>query len=295
MQIERKDNKMNKLSYIPSVLLALLFLGYNVFFTVNQTEQVIILQFGDPKRVIKEAGLNLKLPFVQNIIRYDNRTLDLDPPEFEVLLKDKKRINIDAFARYQIVDPLKFYQRVKREQNLRDVFGKSLNAGVRRVIANVSLAELLSDKRSDSMAKIANEIKVQAISLGIKVIDVRIGRTNLPSTTAQSVYDRMRTEREREAREARAEGSEMAQKIRAKADFDTTVILADAERRAEILRGEGDAEKNGVLARAYGKDVKFFEFYKSMQNLRKGLIGRGETTIVISPDNEFFKYLKRSK
>lgn len=295
MQIERKDNKMNKLSYIPSVLLALLFLGYNVFFTVNQTEQVIILQFGDPKRVIKEAGLNLKLPFVQNIISYDNRTLDLDPPEFEVLLKDKKRINIDAFARYQIVDPLKFYQRVKREQNLRDVFGKSLNAGVRRVIANVSLAELLSDKRSDSMAKIANEIKVQAISLGIKVIDVRIGRTNLPSTTAQSVYDRMRTEREREAREARAEGSEMAQKIRAKADFDTTVILADAERRAEILRGEGDAEKNEVLAKAYGKDVRFFEFYKSMQNLRKGLIGKGETTIVISPDNEFFKYLKRSK
>ena len=145
------------------------------------------------------------------------------------------------------------------------------------------------------MAKIANEIKVQAISLGIKVIDVRIGRTNLPSTTAQSVYDRMRTEREREAREARAEGSEMAQKIRAKADFDTTVILADAERRAEILRGEGDAEKNGVLAKAYGKDFRFFEFYKSMQNLRKGLIGKGETTIVISPDNEFFKYLKRSK
>lgn len=295
MQIERKGNKMNKLSYIPGVLLALLFLGYNVFFTVNQTEQAIILQFGDPKRVIKEAGLNLKLPFIQNVVRYDNRTLDLDPPEFEVLLKDKKRINIDAFARYQIVDPLKFYQRVKREQNLRDVFGKSLNAGVRRVIANVSLAELLSDKRSDSMAKIANEIKVQAISLGIKVIDVRIGRTNLPSTTAQSVYDRMRTEREREAREARAEGSEMAQKIRAKADFDTTVILADAERRAEILRGEGDAEKNGVLAKAYGKDVRFFEFYKSMQNLRKGLIGKGETTIVISPDNEFFKYLKRSK
>ena len=286
---------MNKLSYIPGVLLALLFLGYNVFFTVNQTEQAIILQFGDPKRVIKEAGLNLKLPFIQNVVRYDNRTLDLDPPEFEVLLKDKKRINIDAFARYQIVDPLKFYQRVKREQNLRDVFGKSLNAGVRRVIANVSLAELLSDKRSDSMAKIANEIKVQAISLGIKVIDVRIGRTNLPSTTAQSVYDRMRTEREREAREARAEGSEMAQKIRAKADFDTTVILADAERRAEILRGEGDAEKNGVLAKAYGKDVRFFEFYKSMQNLRKGLIGKGETTIVISPDNEFLKYLKRSK
>lgn len=286
---------MNKLSYIPGVLLALLFFGYNILFTVNQTEQAIILQFGDPKRVIKEAGLNLKLPFIQNVIRYDNRTLDLDPPEFEVLLKDKKRINIDAFARYQIVDPLKFYQRVKREQNLRDVFGKSLNAGVRRVIANVSLAELLSDKRSDSMAKIANEIKVQAISLGIKVIDVRIGRTNLPSTTAQSVYDRMRTEREREAREARAEGSEMAQKIRAKADFDTTVILADAERRAEILRGEGDAEKNGVLAKAYGKDFRFFEFYKSMQNLRKGLIGKGETTIVISPDNEFFKYLKRSK
>ncbi|MGB1361160.1 MAG: protease modulator HflC [Alphaproteobacteria bacterium] len=286
---------MKNIKYLPAVILALLFLGYNSLFTVNQTEQVIVLQFGDPKRVVKQPGLNIKVPFIQNVVRYDNRVLDLDPPEFEVLLTDKKRINIDAFARYQIVDPLKFYQRVKREQNLRDVFGKSLNAGVRRVIATVSLSELLSEKRIDSMNKIAEEIRLQAESLGVKVIDVRIGRTNLPSTTAQAVYNRMRTEREREAREARAEGNEIAQKIRAKADFDRTVILADAERKAEILRGEGEAEKNKVLAKAYGKDPKFFEFYKSMQNYKQGLLGDGDTTIVISPDSEFFKYLKRSK
>ena len=283
----------NKLSFIPVVLLGILFLGYNTLFTVKQTEQVIILQFGDPKKVIKKPGLSWKIPFIQNVVSYDNRVLDLDPPEFEVLLTDKKRINIDAFARYQIVDPLKFYQRVKREANLRDVFGKSLNAGVRRVIATVSLSELLSDKRVDSMNKIAEEISFQAESLGIKVIDVRIGRTNLPSTTAQAVYNRMRTEREREAREARAEGNEIAQKIRAKADYDTTVILAKAEYKAEVLRGEGEALKNSILADAYGKDPKFFEFYKSMQNYSKALMGEGETTIVISPDSEFFKYLKK--
>ena len=169
------------------------------------------------------------------------------------------------------------------QTSIRDEFGK------------LPLTDLVAGQRVNVMEKIQQIASEKAKSLGIKVIDVRIGRTNLPSTTAQSVYDRMRTEREREAREARAEGSEMAQKIRAKADFDTTVILADAERRAEILRGEGDAEKNGVLAKAYGKDFRFFEFYKSMQNLRKGLIGKGETTIVISPDNEFFKYLKRRK
>lgn len=284
-----------KSTVLPVAILGIVFLAWNSLFVVNQTEQAIVLQFGNPKRVIQKPGLNVKMPFIQNLVRYDNRILDLDPPEFEVLLTDKKRINVDAYARYKIVDPLKFYQRVRREQNLRDVFGKSLNAGVRRVIATVSLAELLSDKREDAMVKIAEEVNAQAISLGIEVVDVRIGRTNLPSTTAQAVYSRMRTEREREAREARAEGAEMAQKIRAKADLDRTVILAEAERTAEILRGEGEAEKNRVLAQAYGKDVNFFEFYKAMQNYRKALLGKANSTIVISPDSAFFKYLKDIK
>ena len=174
---------MQKLKFIPVVVLGVVFLAFNSLFTVKQTQQAIVLQFGDPKRVIKESGLNIKLPFIQNVVLYDNRTLDLDPPEFEVLLTDKKRINVDAYARYKIVDPLRFYQRVKKEQNLRDVFGKSLNAALRRVIATVSLSELLSEKRTESMVKIASEISKQAKGLGIEVVDVRIGRTNLPSTT----------------------------------------------------------------------------------------------------------------
>ena len=286
---------MSKLKFIPIVILGFVFLGYNMLFTVHQTQQAIVLQFGDPQRVIKEAGLNWKLPFVQNVVFYDNRTLDLDPPEFEVLLTDKKRINVDAYARYKITDPLRFYERVRREQNLRDVFGKSLNAALRRVIATVSLSELLSDKRTESMTKIASEIASQAKGLGIEVVDVRIGRTNLPSTTAQAVYSRMRTEREREAREARAEGAEVAQKIRAKANRDKIVILAEAERTAEILRGEGEALKNSVLAKAYGKDVKFFEFYKTMQNYEEAFLGEGQSTLVLSPKSTFFKYLNKEK
>ena len=281
-----------KLTIIPFVVLGILFLVTQSLFVVNQTDQAIVLQFGNPKRVVQQPGLNMKLPFIQNIVRYDNRILDLDPPEFEVLLTDKKRINVDAYARYKIVNPLLFYQRVKREQNLRDVFGKSLNAGVRRVIATVSLAELLSERRDDAMVKISQEVNAQAESLGIKVVDVRIGRTNLPSTTAQAVYNRMRTEREREAREARAEGAEIAQKIRAKADLDRTVILAEAERSAEILRGEGEAEKNRVLADAYGRDISFFEFYKAMQNYKVALQGPASSTIIINPESAFFKYLK---
>ena len=286
---------MKKLKFIIAAVLGLAFLSFNMLFTVHQTQQAIVLQFGDPQRVIKEPGLNVKLPFVQDVQYFDNRTLALDPPEFEVLLTDKKRINVDAYARYKIVDPLRFYQRVRKEQNFREVFGKSLNAALRRVIATVSLSELLSDKRTQSMKKIVSEISSQAKGLGVEVVDVRIGRTNLPSTTAQAVYSRMRTEREREAREARAEGAEVAQKIRAKANLDKIVILAESERQAEILRGEGEAKKNNILARAYGVDISFFAFYKSMQNYEKAFLGNGQTTLILSPDSPFFKYLNQEE
>ncbi len=268
--------------------------AYNTLFIISQTEQALVLQFGDIKKVIKDPGLNWKVPFVQNVKRFDNRILDLDPPEFEVLLTDKKRINVDAYARYKISDPLKFYERVKEESNLRFVFGKSMNAALRRVIATVSLVELLSSARTDSMEKISAELAVQAKSLGVEIIDVRIGRTNLPQTTAQAVYKRMRTEREREANEARAEGAENAQKIRSKADRDAVIILATAEKKSKILRGEGEARRNAILAKAYGRDISFFKFYKAMQNYSRTFDGSGATTFVITPNSEFFKYLKKT-
>ena len=259
------------------------------FFIVHQTQQAIVLQFGEPKRVIREPGLAWKIPFIQNVQTYDRRTLDLDPPQFEVLLTDKKRINVDAFARYQIIDPLLYFQRVTTEATARDRLGKLINPALRAVIAKVSLKEVLSAKRSGLMELIQKQVEGDAARLGMKVVDIRIGRTDLPDDTSKSVYDRMRTERERQAREARAEGKEVAQKIRAQADKERTVLLANAERDAQIFRGEGEAERNNILGKAYGRDPEFFGFYKSLEQYRKALIGN-DTTMVLSPDSEFFRY-----
>ncbi len=264
------------------------------FFTVHQTQQAIVLQFGEPKRVIREPGLAWKIPFIQNVQTYDRRTLDLDPPQFEVLLTDKKRINVDAFARYQIIDPLLYFQRVTTESTARDRLGKLINPSLRAVIAKVSLQEVLSAKRSGLMELIQKQVEGDAARLGMKVVDIRIGRTDLPEDTSKSVYGRMRTERERQAREARAEGKEIAQKIRAQADKERTVLLANAERDAQIFRGQGEAERNNILGRAYGKDPEFFAFYKSLEQYQKALIGN-DTTMVLSPDSEFFRYFGNLK
>ena len=279
----------NKLLVLGIVVVVLGIVAVNSLFTVQQTKQAIVLQFGEAKRVIKQAGLAFKIPLVQNVIFYDNRILDLDPPSFEVLLTDKKRIIVDAYARYRIVEPLDFYQRVGTEEVLRDRFGKIINSSLRRVIATVSLPDLLSDKRNDIMSTIQAVVSASAESYGIQIVDIRIGRTELPTQTRQSVFDRMRTEREREARELRAEGGEEARKIRAKADLQKTVLLAEAERQAQIMRGEGEGTRNKVLGEAYGKDPAFFDFYKSLSEYRKHLVDTG-TTMVLSPDSEFFRF-----
>ena len=259
------------------------------FFTVHETQQAIVLQFGDPRAVKDKPGLHWKVPFVQNVTYYEKRTLDLDPPPFEVLLTDKKRINVDAFARYRIVNALEFFKTVQNELGARDRLAALVNPALRAVIARVSLKEVLSAKRTDLMEQIQKDIEADALRFGIKIVDIRIGRTDLPEQTSQAVFNRMRTERERQAREARAGGKEIAQKIRAQADKERTVILANAERDAQIQRGQGEAGRNNILGRAYGRDPKFFAFYKSLEQYQKALIGN-DTTMVLSPDSEFFRF-----
>jgi len=258
-------------------------------FTVHETQQAIVLQFGDPRAVKDKPGLHWKVPFVQNVTFYEKRTLDLDPPPFEVLLTDKKRINVDAFARYRIVNALEFFKTVQNEIGARDRLAALVNPALRAVIARVSLKEVLSAKRTDLMEQIQKDIEADALRFGIKIVDIRIGRTDLPEQTSQAVFNRMRTERERQAREARAEGKEIAQKIRAQADKERTVILANAERDAQIQRGQGEAGRNNILGQAYGRDPQFFAFYKSLEQYQKALIGN-DTTMVLSPDSEFFRF-----
>ena len=278
----------SKTGIVVILLVALGFVGYNSLFAVSETKQVIVLQFGKVKRVVTDPGLSFKLPFVEQLVEYDNRVLDLDPPNFEVLLTDKKRIIVDGFARFRISRPVVFFERVRTEERLRDLFGKNMNSAMRRVIATISLPQLLGPERSAIMASIIAEVAPQAETLGIEVLDVRVGRTDLPDQTSEAVFNRMRTEREREAREARAEGREQAQKIRAAADKQKVLIQADADRQADILRGEGEAGRTRILAEAYNRDPEFFFFYKSMQEYERSL--NDKTTMVLSPNSEFFRF-----
>jgi len=257
-------------------------------FTVHQRQQALVVRFGEIVDVIKEPGLRLKYPW-DEVKYFDARILDLDPPEVQVPLVDKKRINVDAYMRYRIVDPILFFQAVTTEANFQDRFGRLVNSSLQQTIARSSLSELLSDKRDDIMAQIRAEIDTSAPGFGVEIIDIRIGRTDLPVEISQNVYGRMRAEREREARELRAEGNEEAQKITARADREKVVLVADAKRKSEILRGEGEAERVTTLADAYGKDPEFFDFYKSMQEYRNGL-GGDSTTMVLTPDSDFFRF-----
>lgn len=258
-------------------------------YTVRETEQAIVLQFGKPISVVSEPGIAYKLPFIQNVQVYDKRTLDLDPAEVQILLTDKKRINVDAYARYRIVDPLKFFQAARTEAVLRDRFGKIINSAIRQEIAKNSLGDLLSGKRFSIMQDIQSKVDEATPTFGINIVDIRIGRTDLPPDTSQAVYNRMRTEREREARELRAEGAEEAQKIRARADREQIVILAEAKRTSEILRGEGEGQRNLILGRSFSRDPEFFDFYKSLSEYEKNLVDTN-TTMVLSPDSDFFRF-----
>ena len=281
---------MNKvvLAIIGFVVIVGGIVGSASIFTVHQTQQALILQFGNPVRVEAEPGLKFKLPFVQNVTFYDRRILDLDPPAQEIILNDQKRINVDSFVRYKIINPLEFLKTAQTDANFRQIFGGRLNAAVRSEVGKVLLGDMLSNKRDDVMGLITDQLKKQAPQFGIEVIDVRIGRTDLPETTSQSVYNRMRSQRIAEAAKLRAQGAELKAKIQANADRKRTVILAEAEKDSQIQRGIGEGAQTSILNSAYGQDTDFFEFYRSMEAYSKAF-GEG-TTMVLSPDSDFFKF-----
>ena len=266
---------------------------YASIFTVHQTQQAQILQFGNPIRMVPEAGLHFKMPFIQDVEYYDRRILDLDPPVQEVILADQKRINVDAFARYKIVDPLEFRKRAVTDANFLQVFGNRLNAKIRAEIGKILLGDMLTERRAQVMETITQQMKAQAAEFGTEVVDVRIGRTDLPDETAQAVYNRMRSDRVAHAAKLRAEGEEQKLKIQALADRTRTVILAEAQRQSEILYGQGEGERNRILGEAFGRDTEFFDFYRSMEAYGESL-GEG-TTMVLSPDSDFFRFFGSEK
>ena len=258
-------------------------------FTVQQAEQALVLQLGKPKRVVTDPGLKFKLPFIQNVTYFDRRVLEYDVPVEEVIASDQKRLLVDSFARYRIVDPLRFFQSVGNENVLRARLGSIINASVRRALGGVTLNQIVSGERAALMTRIRDIVNSETKSFGIDVVDVRIMRTDLPQENSQAIFRRMQTEREREAKELRAEGDEEAQKVRATADRDKVVIIADARKKAQIIRGEGDGEAIRIFADAFGKDIEFFSFYRSMEAYREAL-GNEDTTMVLSPDSEFFRF-----
>jgi len=282
-----------KLKIIVPILAVLGFIGYMTLFTVNEIQQAIILQFGDPKRVIQKAGLNFKLPFIQNVVLLDKRILNLDAPSEEIIASDQKRLIVDAFARFKIKDPLKFYISVGNERVARSRLSTIINSRIRGVLGKEELATLVSKERARLMDKITEDVNTEAAKLGIEIIDVRIKRADLPQANSEAIYRRMQTERLREAKEFRAQGAEIAQTIKSTADKEVTIILAEAQKKSEILKGEGDGTRNKIFANAFGKDAEFFSFYRAMQSYEKSLIG-GETSLILSPDSEFFRFFGKS-
>ena len=263
-------------------------------FIVKEVNQAIVLQFGDPKRILLKPGLNFKLPFIQNVVFLDKRILNLDAPPEEVIASDQKRLIVDAFARFQIVDPLKFYISVGNERVARSRLSTIINSRIRSVLGTQRLQTLLSEDRNKQMALIQEGVNNEAKNFGIKIVDVRIKRADLPQANSDAIYRRMQTEREREAKEFRAKGAEMAVTITSTADKEVTVILAEAQKKSEIMKGEGDGQRNKIFADAFGKDAEFFAFYRAMQAYERALIG-GETSLIMSPDSEFFKFFGNVK
>jgi len=262
---------------------------YSSAYIVHQNEQALVLRFGEPKRVVKEPGLNWKYPIIDNVEIYDKRILDLDSQPQEVTAADQKRLVVDSFARYKIVDPLKFYQTLRYPDNTRSRMGPILDSSLRRVLGASTFQDVVRDKRDDLMKRILSQVNAEGEDFGLEVVDVRIKRADLPEQNSKSVFERMRAERQREAAEFRAQGNAEANRIRATADREATVILAEATRKGEELRGTGDGERNKIYADAYTRDPEFFEFYRSMQAYEHGLKS-SDTRLLISPDSEFFKY-----
>jgi membrane protease subunit HflC len=271
------------------VLVILAILIDSTFFVVNQAEQVLVLRFQGVRQTITTPGLHIKAPFIDALVRYDARLLAVDPPPEEVILGDQKRIVVDTYTRYRITDPLLFYQAARDENGAASRLREIVNNAVRKVLGNVMLPSVLSPERETIMQNIEQQVAEASKPFGIQVVDVRIRRADLPPETSQAIFKRMQSERQREAAEARAEGQEKAQEIRARAEREKTVILAEAQRQSEILRGEGDALSTKAFADAFGQDPQFFAFYRSMQAYKQSLSG-GDTTYLLSPDSDFFKY-----
>ena len=271
------------------LIIVLAVTAFFSIFIVKEINQAIVLQFGDPKRIILKPGLNFKIPFIQNVVFLDKRILNLDAPPEEVIASDQKRLIVDAFARFQIVDPLKFYISVGNERVARSRLSTIINSRIRSVLGTQRLQTLLSADRTNQMALIQDGVNNEAGKFGIKIVDVRIKRADLPPANSEAIYRRMQTEREREAKEFRAKGAEMAITITSTADKEVTVILANAQKQSEIMKGEGDGQRNKIFAEAFGKDPEFFAFYRNMQAYENALIG-GETSLILSPDSEFFKF-----
>lgn len=277
-----------------AILVFVIVLGFLLAqsaFIVPETEQVLVLQFGDPVAKYTTPGLKFKIPFVQDVMVFDKRVLDVDASPEEVILSDQKRLVVDTFVRYKISDMLQFYKSLENEDQASTRLDNIINSTLRGVLGNATLADVLSAKRDDLMAEVKKQVEEAVTGYGIQIVDIRIGRADLPKQTSEAIYARMRTERQREAAQFRAQGQEEAQGIRSAADKERTVLLAEAQKQAQISRGEGDAEASRIYASAYSRDPSFYAFYRTMEAYRDSLAGN-DTTLVLSPDNEFLSYFK---
>ena len=286
------SEKILKISIFVAVLTGLLI--YSTFFIVKETHQAIVLQLGEPKKVYKDAGLYFKIPLIQNVHFLDKRVIDIDAPAEEVIALDQKRIFVDAYAKFIINDPLKFYISVGNERIAQSRLASIINAKIRGVLGKENLVNLISTNRNKLMSQITKDVAEEAKDFGIDVIDVRIKRADLPSANSEAIFKRLQTERTREAKEFRAQGFEVGQTIKSIADKEVAIILADARKTAQITRGEGDGLRNKIFADAFGRDPEFFSFYRAMQSYEKSLISGSETSLVLSPDSEFFRYFGES-
>ena len=271
------------------VFVAALIIGYSSLFTVYQTQQALVIRLGQPVRVVNEPGLNVKAPFIDSVVYIDKRILDLEAPPQEVIASDQKRLVVDAFARYRIQEPLRFYQTLGSIAGANSQLSILLNSALRRVLGEVTFTHVVRDQRADLMARIRELVDREAATYGVQVVDVRIRRADLPEQNSQAVYQRMQTERQREAAEFRAQGAQRAQEIRSRADREVTVLVAEATSKAEQIRGEGDATRNQVFADAFNQDQDFFAFYRSMQAYEHGLKSN-DTRMLLKPDSCFFRY-----
>lgn len=280
----------NSLGLILAIAVVAVLIGlFSALFSVYQTQQALVLRLGEPIRVIEEPGLHAKIPMIDSVIFIDKRILDLENPSQEVIAADQKRLVVDAFARYRIVNPLRFYQSVGSVEAANSRLATILNSSLRRVLGESTFTQVVRDQREDLMARIRSQVNREAAGFGIDIIDVRIRRADLPEANSQAVFQRMQTERQREAAEIRAQGAEAAQTIRARSDRDSTIIVAEANATADQLRGEGEAERNEIFAQAYNQDRGFFDFYRSMQAYEASLKG-SDTRMLLAPDSEFFRF-----